>query len=160
MPHQHKRYDWRVRVLAALREYQAARLALDLLSEATAEQIHELAGEREWDDLAATEIYDAERNLDATYLIRMDSVFERAVGSFWRQLPGIVDLRVDGGVMLDEVGEARLIDEAVIESAQAVRIHRNTLVHRRIEDHAGVMAVEAASRDLLTYLEGLPATWG
>jgi hypothetical protein len=61
--------------------------------------------------------------------------------------------------MLDEVGYAQPIDEAAIKSAQEVRAHRNRLVHRRIDDHAGSMTIEAASRDLLTYLNRLPATW-
>jgi hypothetical protein len=156
----HKLYDWRVRVKAAEREYQAVRIALDLLGRATDDDIHDLTEDRGWDDFAATEVYATERNLDATYLIRMYSVFERAVGSFWRQVPGNADRQVDGDEMLDEVGYAQLIDTDAIESAQAVRIHRNNLVHRRIEDHAGAMMVEAASRDLLTYLNRLDATWG
>ena len=157
MPHRLER--WRVRVEAAVREYQAVRIALDLLDGATVEEIHDLTDERGWDDLATTEIYAAERNLDATYLIRMDSVFERAVGSFWRQMPDNTGRQVDGDVMLDDVSYAQSMDWDVIESAQAVRSHRNNLVHHRIDDHAGAMTVEAASRDLLTYLDRLPATW-
>ena len=67
---------------------------------------------------------------------------------------------VDGDVLLDDVGYAQLMDEGVIESAQEVRTHRNSLVHRRVEDHAAAMTVEPASRDLLNSLNRLPATWG
>jgi hypothetical protein len=156
----HRLFDWRVRVRAALREYQAVRIGLDRLGEATPEEIHELTEARGWDELAASEIYAAENNLDATYIIRMYSVFERAVGSFWREIPGNEDRTVDGDELLEEVGSAQLIDEDVIQFAQEVRIHRNNLVHRRIDEHAGGMALENASRDLLTYLDRLPATWG
>jgi hypothetical protein len=156
----HRLYDWRVRVEATVREYQAVRIALDLLDDATVEVIHDLTDERGWDDLATTQIYAAERNLDATYLIRMYTVFERAVGSFWRQMPDNTDRQVDGDVLLDEVGYVQAMDWDVIESAQEVRSHRNNLVHGRIEVHAGAMTVETASRDLLTYLNRLPATWG
>ena len=89
----------------------------------------------------------------------MYSVFERAIVSFWRQMPGNQGRQVDGDVMLGEVGHANM-DAGVIASAQAVRAHRNQLVHRRTKDHAGTMTLEAASRDLLMYLGRLPATWG
>ncbi len=153
-------YDWGVRVNAVLREYQAVRIALDLLGDAAPDEIHELASKRNWDDLAAAEIYAAERNLDATYLIRLYSVFERAVISFWRQTPGNADRQVDGNVLHDEVGELQAMGHDVIEPSQAVRSHRNRLVHRLVEDYAGDMTVEAASRDLLTYLNNMDATWG
>jgi len=156
----HRLYDWRVRVKAAEREHQAVRIALDLLDRATSDEIHELTTERGWDELAAAGLYAAERNLDATYIIRMYSVFERAVRSFWRQMPGNETLQVDGDKLLDDVGYAQLIDEGVIDSAQEVRIHRNNLVHGRMEEHAGSRTVEVASRDLLSYLNRLPATWG
>jgi hypothetical protein len=152
-------YHWRIRVKEAEREYQAVRIALDLLGNASAEEIHDLTTGREWNDLAAIEIYEAERNLDATYLIRMYSVFERAIDSFWRQMPGNTARRADGDVMLDDVGIAQSMDQSVIDAAQTVRGHRNHLVHRRIEDSAGFMTLAAASRDLLKYLESLPATW-
>ena len=42
----HRLSNWRVRVKAAEREYQAVRIALDLLGVATVEEIHELASER------------------------------------------------------------------------------------------------------------------
>lgn len=155
----HRLYDWRVRVKAAEREYRTVRIALDWLDRATDDDIHDLAEARGWDDFAVSRDYAADRHLDGTYLIRMYSVFERAVGSFWRRMPGNANRQVDGDVMLDEVGYAQLMDEAVIESVQEVRAHRNKLVHRRIEDHATAMLVEAASRALLTYLDRLPAAW-
>ena len=155
----HRLYDWRVRVKAVEREYRAGRVALDLLGTASDGDLLELAEQRGWDQLAATEIYAAERNLEATYLIRMYSVFERAVGSFWRQMPTNPATPDDGDRMLDEVGYAQLLDQGVIESAQEVRRHRNNLVHRRIEEYAEAMTVEAASRDLLAYLNRLSATW-
>ena len=105
----HRLYDWRVRVKAVEREYRAVRVALDLLGSATDGDLLGLTEERGWDQLAATEIDAAERNLEATYLSRMYSVFERAVGSFWRQLPGDSTTPGDGDRMLDEVGYAQLV---------------------------------------------------
>jgi hypothetical protein len=143
-----------------LRGYQAVRIGLDLLRGATPEDVHELTGARGWDELAAPEIYAAEHNLDATYIIRVYSVFERAVSSFWRDIPGNEELTVDGDELLVEVGVVRLIDEDVIRFAQEVRAHRNKLVHGRLDEHAAGMTLENATRDLLTYLARLPATWG
>ena len=143
-----------------MREYQSVCIGLDLLSGATVEEIHELTEARGWDELAAAEIYAAENNLDATYIIRVHSVFERAVTSFWREIPGNEDRTIDGDELLDEVGSAQLMDEDVIQFAQEVRIHRNNLVHGRIDEHAAGMTLENANRDLLTYLARLPAAWG
>jgi hypothetical protein len=144
-----------------LRKYHAVRIGVDLLGEAGVDDIHALTEARGWDDLAASEIYTADNNLEATYIIRIYSVFERAVSSFWNAIPGNEDRDpIDGDELLDEVGLARLIDEEVIQAAQQVRIHRNNLVHGRIDVHAAAMTIEAANRDLLTYLDRLPGTWG
>jgi hypothetical protein len=157
----HRLYDWRTRVRAALREYHAVRIGVDLLSEATADDIHSLAEARGWDDLAASEIYSADNHLEATYIIRIYSVFERAVSSFWNVISGDEDRDpINGDELLDKVGLAQRIDEDVIQGAQQVRIHRNNLVHGRIDVHAAMMTIEDANRDLLTYLDRLPATWG
>jgi hypothetical protein len=156
----HRLFDWRVRVKAAGREYQAVRIALDLLGEASDDQIHDIAEARGWNDLAAAEVYAAGNNLDATYIIRMYSAFERAVGSYWREIPGHSARAIEGDELLDEVGAARLIDEAIVRCAQEVRRHRNSLVHGSIDVYARNMALEGASRDLLKYLDRLPATWG
>ena len=109
--------------------------------------------------LSAADLNAADRNLDATYLVRMYSVFERAVGSYWRQLPNNQGREVDGGVVLDEVVADVYIDQDVIESVQEVRRHRNNLAHQRFEAHALAMTIEDANRDLLRDLQGLPATW-
>ena len=156
----HRLYNWQVRVRASLRKYQAVRIGLDLFGGVSPEEIHELTEARDWDELAAAEIYAAENNLDATYIIRVYSVFERAVHSFWRERSGDEERTVDGDALLDEVGAAQLMDEDVIQFAQEVRIHRNNLVHGRIDEHAAGMTLENANRDLLTYLARLPATWG
>lgn len=157
----HRLYDWRTRVRAALREYHAVRIGIDLLSEATVDDIHALTEARGWDDLAASDIYTADSNLEATYIIRIYSVFERAVSSFWGAMSGDEGRDpIQGDELLDEVGLARLIDEEVIQDAQQVRIHRNNLVHGRIDAHAATLTIEDANRHLLTYLDRLPGTWG
>jgi hypothetical protein len=156
----HSRFDWANRIKAAEREYQAVRVALDWLLDETPDEIHDVTEERGWDDLAVTDIYAADRHLDATYLIRMFSVFERAVFSYWRLLPGNDVRNVEGDIRLGEVGAAFVILEDIIDRAQDVRIHRNNLVHRRIEDHHTMMAFADARADLLTYLSKLPEQWG
>ena len=111
----HNRFDWASRIKTAEREYHAVRVAVDWLLGATPDEIHDVIEERGWDDLARAYIYAADRNLDATYLIRMFSVFERAIFSYWRLLPGNDVRDVEGDVRLDEVGDAdakSLLDEA------------------------------------------------
>ena len=84
----HSRFDWAARIKAAEREYQSVRVAVDWLLNASPDEIHNVTDARGWDELAVADIYAADRNLDATYLIRMFSIFKRAVASYWRLLPG------------------------------------------------------------------------
>lgn len=154
------RFDWAGRIKDAEREYQAIRVAVDWLLTAAPDEVHDVAEARGWDDLAVTDIYAADRNFDATYPIRMYSVFEHAVSSYWRLLPSNAGREVEGNVLLDEVGAACRILTDITRDAQAVRVHRNNLVHRRIDDHAGVVAFANARHHLLTYLGKLPESWG
>lgn len=156
----HNRFDWASRIKTVGREYSATRIALDWLLEASPDEIHELAAAREWDDLAVASIYDADRHLDATYLIRMFSVFDRAVHSFWRLLPGNDERSVEGDARIDEVGVGRVMLQDLIEGAQDVRVLRNRLVHGRIEEHYSSMAFADAREHLLSYLARLPEKWG
>jgi hypothetical protein len=156
----HSLFDWASRIKAAEREYQAVRVAVDWLLGATPDEIHDVTEERGWDDLAVADIYAADRSLDATYLIRMFSVFERAIFSYWRLLPGNDVRDADGDVRLDEVGAACVILQDVIDEAQAVRVHRNNLVHGRIDEHYGSMSFEEARANVLNYLGELPEQWG
>ncbi len=156
----HRLYDWLGRIKAASREYQVMRISLDYLGNATHDEIHDLVEAREWDDFISNEINAADWNLDATYIIRMYSAFEMAVDSFWQQIPGNVDRTVEGDVKLEEVGYSQGIGVDLIDAAQAVRVHRNRVVHRRIERYAGSMTIENASHDLQLYLGRLPGTWG
>ena len=156
----HSRFDWASRIKAAEREYHAVRVAVDWLLGATPDEIHDVTEERGWDDLAAADIYAADRHLDATFLIRMFSVFERAIFSYWRLLPGNDVRDVEGDVRLDEVGAACVILQDVIDEAQAVRVHRNNLVHRRIDEHYASMSFEETRANVLSYLGELPEQWG
>jgi hypothetical protein len=156
----HSRFDWANRIKAAEREYQAVRVAVDWLLSATPDEIHEITEERSWDDLAVADIYAADLHLDATHVIRMFSVFERAVFSYWRLLTGNDGRGIEGDVRLDEVGAARVMLSDVIDDAQAVRVHRNNLVHGRIDAHFAMMDFADARAKLLTYLGKLPEQWG
>lgn len=156
----HSRYDWALRIKATEREYHAVRVAVDWLLNASADVIHDITQERGWDELAAADTYAADRHLEATYIICMFSVFERALGSYWRLLPGNNVRDVKGDVRIDEIGVACVILEDVIDGAQAVRAHRNNLVHRRIEDHCTTMAFIDARAKLLTFISDLPEQWG
>jgi hypothetical protein len=156
----HNRRDWEDRIKAAEREYHAVRVAVDWLLVATPDEIHDVTEERGWDDLAVADTYAADRHLDATYLFRMFSVFERAVFSYWRLLPGNEVRDAEGEMRLAEVGAACVILEDVIKGAQAVRVHRNNLVHGRIDEHYASMTFDEARSKVLTYLGKLPEQWG
>jgi hypothetical protein len=53
-----------------------------------------------------------------------------------------------------------VILQDVIDEAQAVRVHRNNLVHRRIDDYFAMMTFADARAKVLTYLDELPEEWG
>jgi hypothetical protein len=114
------------------------------------DEVHDITDARGRDELAAADPYAADCNLDATYLIRMFSVFERAVVSFGRSLPGYGGRELAADILLEEVGVACRILTDVIRNAQKVRIHRNNLVQGRTEDHAGAMHIESCRADLQT----------
>lgn len=155
----HRLFDWSGRINSAWREYQVMRISLDCLRNSSDDDVHQLIEAREWTDFSGMEINNADWHLDSTYLIRMYSVFEIAVESFWRQLPGNEDRSAEGDVKLEEVGFVVGVPCGTIEAAQEVRKQRNRVVHRRIERYAGNTAVESASHDLLLYLGRLPGTW-
>ena len=156
----HSRFEWAGRIKAAEREYRSVRLAMDWLNAADPEEIHELTQARGWDDLAAADRYAADSNLDATYLIRMYSIFERAVSSYWRLLPGNALREADGGVRINEIGVFRHILSDTIREAQEVRIQRNRVVHQPFDQHAGWMVFEVARRGLMNFHSKLPESWG
>ena len=53
-----------------------------------------------------------------------------------------------------------MILQDVIDEAQAVRVHRNNLVHRRIDDYYAMMTFADARAKVLTYLDELPGRSG
>ena len=136
------------------------RVGVDWLLEEHTDEIHVLIEAREWDNRASLDLNAADRNLDATYLIRMFSVFERAVSSYWHSLTDSAGRVVEGNILLEEIGIECKILADVTRNAQDVRIHRNHLVHGRINQHAAIWAFQDARRDLLTYLSKLPDEWG
>ena len=156
----HSRYHWASQIKGSEREYRAVRVGVDWLLEEHTDEIDALIEAREWDNKAALDLNAADRNLDATYLIRMFLIFERAVSSYWRSLKESAGRAVKGDILLKEVGIECKILADVTRNAQEVRIHRNNLVHDRIVDHAAIWAFQDARRDLLTYLSKLPDEWG
>lgn len=155
----HSRFEWANQIKAAEREYQSVRIALDWLLDATPDEIHGLTEAREWNGLAVSDAYAADRHLDATYLIRMFSVFERAIFSFWRLLHDNEKREVDGKLLIEEVGAERMMQVDFIEQAQAVRVHRNNLVHKRIDQHHAKSSSAEARAKLLIFLDKLPKEW-
>ena len=53
-----------------------------------------------------------------------------------------------------------MVLQDIIEDAQAVRVNRNQLVHRRIDEHYAMMSFAEARAILLSYLGKLPEMWG
>ncbi|OJW17088.1 MAG: hypothetical protein BGO49_08050 [Planctomycetales bacterium 71-10] len=151
--------DWQIRVKSTLREYHAAQIALDLLEQAEPDEIHRLTEDRGWDALAAVERNAAGHHIQGTYIIRMYSVFEGAVVSYWKLLQSDESRRADGDVMIEEIGDHRKIHPSVTEGAQLVRRHRNNLVHRNFSGSATGMKIEDVHADLNNFLSRLPGRW-
>jgi hypothetical protein len=56
----------------------------------------------------------------------------------------------------DWANRVKAAERDVIRNAEDVRIHRNNLIDRRIEDHARALPFEHCRADLQTYLQKLP----
>jgi hypothetical protein len=160
MPHERTR--WRTRVRDVELEYLAARVAIDWLLEAEPEEVHRVAENGGYPDPPREAIYIASNYLAATYLIRMFSVFERAVKSYWLTLPDTADRRPTAEEIIDEVGVAvrfRITADEIV-NAQDIRELRNKLVHGRLHEFAPVVDVVDMTIRLLRYLDHLPPDWG
>jgi hypothetical protein len=148
----HRRFDWHERIKAIEREYWAARIAVDQLSDTAARDPGVLGGGAKPRDLEA-----ADENLEGTYLIRMFAEFETGVRSYWRTIRP--NARTPVETMLDRVGDRCEIPVDVIRGAQAVREYRNKLVHDRDQEVEAVTIGDARSH-LATYFARLPLEWG
>ncbi len=150
---------WRNAIVAVEFEYMATRFSLDWLLGAAVEEINDVAEANGAAEPPRGAINDAYRYLSATYFIRMFSVFERAILSFWRFHHGY---DADGPKverLIDDVATILAIDYRLIEQAQESRDRRDKVIHRPFHLHAAGLDLGEQMSRLLAYLDRLPPSW-
>ena len=155
----YEKSQWRIQIRDVEREYLTVRFSLDWLLAATVPQIEDFV-------LASGEVEpprgalaDAHSHLAATYLVRMDSLFERSIWSFWLTREGS-RFTGDGRELLDQVAATLAIAYDANEDAQITRRLRNELVHDRFYESAIGVDIAANMSRMLAYLDRLPLRWG
>lgn len=144
------RYDWHIRVTAVEKEYFIAQLALDRLkADVVAAELVLERPVRDRDLPAAT------GHLEGTYAVRLYSVFEAALRSFWATVkqsnPPAKDL-------IDAVAGRRHVPTDYTATVHEVREWRSELVHELTGEATPIPLKEARGR-LQRFLSWLPDGW-
>jgi hypothetical protein len=132
----HERARWQARIRAVESEYLAVGFSLEWLLGASLQEIQDVANTFGIAEPPRGAIYDAYGNLAATFLIRMFSVFERSLKSYWRSLPGRVGSPASCQSLIDDVAEYLSIPFDLIEGVQSARDLRNRVTHQDLRTFA------------------------
>lgn len=146
-----ERTDWHDRINQVEREFLVTRQALDVLRTDVSAGRLGLAHTLEWADLTA-----AVESLEGTYTVRLTTVFEAGLMSFWRSRrptePRLVDL-ING-----IASTCRIVSSDDIEAAHHVREWRNKLVHETVAAVAP-LSLRGVRNRVNRFLKWLPPRW-
>jgi hypothetical protein len=131
---------------------------LDWLLTASPEEIHDVAEAEGNDDPHTGAVYQADESLAATYFLRMFSMFEMAIKSDWRSLPGKVR-GIDIIDAIEDVGSYLHIPSDYIEQAQRIRILRNDVIHDWNRAQVTTVDLPGEMNRLIEFLDKLPSGW-
>ena len=157
MPHDRSR--WRDKIRSVGLEFSAIRVSLDWLLTASVEDIHDVAEAGGNDDPHRGAAGTAYENLEATYFLRMFSMFEMAIKSYWRSLPGNATGEPDFKDVIDDVGYQLTISFDIIYDVQRIRRLRNDLVHEWNRAQVVTVDLPDEMNRLIRYFDSLPRTW-
>jgi hypothetical protein len=143
-------HDWLRRIKGIEREHASTRLAIDRLLEEARRDSTILTG-----DLKPHDITLASERLEGTYIIRLFAEYETGLRLFWKTIRETEPPTQD---LLNGIAARRGIPPARIANAQAVREHRNALVHERDEEVVPIPIAEARGY-LCRFFAFLPPTW-
>jgi hypothetical protein len=158
MPH-NSRSRWRDRIRSVRLEYSAIKVSLAWLLTADPAEIHDVAEDNEEDDPHPGAVTEAYNNLAATYFIRMFSMFEIAIKSYWKSLPGNAGGQPDAIVAINDVGVDLTISNDTIDQAQRIRELRNDLIHEWNRPQVVTVDLPGEMNHLIEFLDYLPSTW-
>ena len=154
----YEKLQWRTQIREVEHEYLNGRFGLDWMIRATGAEIDAflLASGLVEPPLGA--FRDASNHLAATYLIRMYSVFERCVESYWLSC-NAGNEPPSGWVILDDVAIILVISLDATRAAQGTRTLRNRLVHDNFYETASDVDLSLNMSTMLAYLDRLPSRW-
>jgi hypothetical protein len=145
--------QWRTQIREVEHEYLNVRFGLDWLVLATGAEVNAFILAHGLVEPPLGAFHDA-----ATYLIRMYSVFERCVESYWLTWNAGAEPPM-GYIILDDVTDFLVISYDVALAAQRTRTLRNRLVHDNFYDAASGIDLSVNMSAILDYLDRLPSRW-
>lgn len=158
----HSSYEWGTRVKSVEKQYAVAAAAVSGFDRLVRHEGTPLPHSLEALRASHRDINATERDLEATYLIRVWAVFEAALLSYHRSLKGDPNHRIRAKDLIDTVAGKRrgaAISNDLRDAVHEVREYRNSLVHEG-DTEAAPVTIAAARRLLNTFLSKLPAHWG
>ena len=155
------RIQWLDRIKGVEREFYAARLASELLSERLRSDSSYLKNwkARQAANGRALGTPDAERmqrNLESTYLLRLFAVFEAGVREAWIKALGKSTNPSTYDLVQGVTSACKIDDEDLRRDVHGVREYRNSLVHGGI---ATPYSLSDARRVLNRFFDRLPPDW-
>jgi hypothetical protein len=144
-------FTWMSRIKDVEREYNAVRYATERLLADLAKDPSILT-----DQVAPRHIEAASRRLEGTYIVRIFSEFETALGQFLRAFS--IRKPKTTEALVNRVRTRGRIPQAETDAVHVVRDYRNVLLHERSRAARDVTLREATS-SLCTFLSRVQRIW-
>jgi hypothetical protein len=154
----YEKLQWRTQIREVEHEYLNVRFGLDWMALATGAEVAAFILAHGLVEPPLGAFHDASVHLAATYLIRMYSVFERCVESYWLSWNAGAEPPL-GYIVLDDVTGFLVIPYDAALAADRTRRLRNRLVHDNFYDAASVIDLAVDMSAILDYLDRLPSRW-
>ena len=149
-----RRLDCHDAIKQVLTSYETARLAVDALIRLSTEQPKYL----DISGLDLSSLRSLAAELHDIYFARMFARFESCLRNYWRSGVRRPTKPVTEKLIESLAGRLRM-GQDVVDAVEDIRRFRNFLVHDEDEPHTR-FRIEAAGRQLNTFLARLPIQWG
>ncbi len=93
-------------------------------------------------------------HLEATYIVRLFAEFEGILRDYWQTLRNTEPIV---SIMIDRIGDRRVMTPGILGEAHSVRDVRNSIVHEAVETVA--LTFEECRSRLSRFMSYLPKQW-
>lgn len=144
------------RVTAAENEYRTAALALRRLRNAVGADQAILRDE----ELSVAHVLVCQRNLEATYVVRLFAEFEASLRAYWRDFRKRGSWNTVGAeTLIGSVAAYHVVPEDAVLLTNEVRRLRNAFVHQLGRAGLSVLSLTECASHLRRFLSFLPMRW-